>query len=49
MTSGFVGSMVITCANAALLPPVLESLIERFVEQVSQVFMQPIFHCRTRC
>jgi hypothetical protein len=27
----------------------LESLIESFVEQMSQVFMLPIFHCRTSC
>ena len=29
--------------------PALESLIERFVERLSQVFMPRVFHVRTSC
>jgi hypothetical protein len=36
------------CTYEALLGP-LESLIESFIELMSQVFMLPIFHRRTSC
>ncbi len=37
-----------TLANALSLS-ILESLIESFIELMSQVFMLPIFHRRTSC
>jgi hypothetical protein len=34
-------------ANLLLIDRALESLIERFLKQVSQVFMPRVFECRT--
>jgi hypothetical protein len=38
-----------TTDHLALAQETLESLIESFIELMSQVFMLPIFHRRTSC
>ena len=41
------GLLLIGAVTVAMIMLALESLIERFLKQVSQVFMPRVFECRT--